>query len=115
MPRVKRGTIANKRRKNILKNTKGYRHGRKSKVKFAKEAIAHAGSYAYRDRKNKKRVFRNLWQTKINAAARAQGTTYSKLIAGLKKNKIELDRKVLSEMAVKYPEVLKAVIEMAGK
>ncbi|HPM08793.1 50S ribosomal protein L20 [Candidatus Parcubacteria bacterium] len=113
MPRVKRGTIANKRRKNILKDAKGYRHGRKSKVKFAKEAIAHAGVYAYRDRKNKKRVFRKLWQTKINAAVRMQGITYSKFIAGLKKNKIELDRKVLSEMAVKYPEVLKSVIAMA--
>lgn len=111
MPRVKRGTVANKRRKNILALTKGYRHGRKSKVKFAKEAIAHAGEHSYRDRRNKKRAFRSLWQTKINAATRAEGLTYSKFISALKKNNVALDRKVLSTIAMQYPEAFKAIME----
>ena len=113
MVRVKRGTTAHKRRKNILKHAKGFKWGRKSKYKAAKEALAHAWSYAYRDRRTKKRNFRRLWQIQINAACREQGISYSKFIAGLKKNKIELDRKILSELAKKNPEVFKKIVEKA--
>ena len=111
MVRVKRGTTAHKRRKNILKHAKGFKWGRKSKYKAAKDALAHAWSYAYRDRRTKKRNFRRLWQVQINAACREQGISYSKFIAGLKKNKIELDRKILSELAKKNPEVFKKIVE----
>ncbi|MCK4520691.1 50S ribosomal protein L20 [Candidatus Parcubacteria bacterium] len=111
MVRVKRGTTAHKRRKNILKHAKGFKWGRKSKYKAAKDALAHAWSYAYRDRRTKKRNFRRLWQIQINAACREQGISYSKFIAGLKKNKIELDRKILSELAKKNPEVFKKIVE----
>ena len=109
MSRVKRGKSHLKHRKNILKKTKGYRWGRKSKITLAKTAILKAGANAYRDRRNKKRSARALWQIKINAAARLNGTTYSKMIDKLKKNGVQLDRKVLSEIAVKYPEVFKAL------
>ena len=111
MVRVKRGTTAHKRRKNILKHAKGFKWGRKSKYKAAKDALAHAWSYAYRDRRTKKRNFRRLWQVQINAACREQEISYSKFIAGLKKNKIELDRKILSELAKKNPEVFKKIVE----
>lgn len=113
MPRVKRGTIAHKKRERLLKKTKGFRWGRKSKERAAKEALLHAQSRMFRGRKEKKRNFRSLWTVRLNAAARDNGTTYSKLIAGLKKNKIELDRKVLADMAQNAPEVLKKVIEKA--
>jgi large subunit ribosomal protein L20 len=113
MPRVKRGTIAHKKRERLLKRTKGFRWGRKSKERAAKEALLHAESRMFRGRKEKKRNFRSLWTVRLNAAARANGTTYSRLIAGLKKNKIELDRKVLADMAQHEPEVLKKVIEKA--
>ncbi len=111
MPRVKRGTIANKRRKNVLKRTKGYRWGRKSKFRLAKQALQKAGTYAYRDRKAKKRTARGLWQIQINAACRANGISYSKFIAGLKKNKIELDRKILAQLAQQQPEVFAKIVE----
>jgi large subunit ribosomal protein L20 len=113
MSRVKRGTIAHKKREKLLKKVKGYRWGRKSKERAAKEALLHAQSRMFRGRKEKKRNFRSLWTVRLNAAARENGTTYSKLIAGMKKNKIELDRKVLSDMAQNAPEVLKKVIEKA--
>jgi large subunit ribosomal protein L20 len=113
MPRVKRGTIAHKKRERLLKKVKGYRWGRKSKERAAKEALLHAQSRMFRGRKEKKRNFRSLWTVRLNAAAREAGTTYSKLIAGLKKNKIELDRKVLADMAQSAPEALKKVIEKA--
>ena len=96
MPRVKRGTISLKRRRNILSQTKGFRFGRKNKEKMAREAIKHAGTYAFRDRRNKKRTFRQLWTIKINAALREQGLTYSKFINILKKKEVEVDRKILS-------------------
>lgn len=115
MVRIKRGTTAHKRRKNILKHAKGFKWGRKSKYKAAKDALAHAWSYAYRDRRTKKRNFRRLWQIQINAACREQEISYSKFIAGLKKNKIELDRKILSELAKKNPEIFKKIIEKAKK
>ena len=115
MSRVKRAVGARKHRKNITKLAKGFRQARKSKFKAAKDALRHAWTYAYRDRKNKKRTFRNLWNLQINAAARQNGITYSRLINGLKKNKIELDRKVLSELANKYPEVFIKITEEAKK
>ena len=109
--RVKRGTTHVKRRKNILKKTKGYRWGRKKKIKLAKEAILHAGAHAYRDRRRKKREFRNLWTIKINAAVRQHDLTYSKFIKILKDAKVELDRKVLADMAEHDPKVFEALIK----
>lgn len=111
MPRVKRGTIHSKRRKNILKKTKGYKWGRKSKIKLAQEAILHAGQHSLRDRRNKKRVNRRLWQTKLNAALREMDWTYSKFIDALKKNKCELDRKILSEIAEKEPKIFEKIVK----
>jgi len=111
MPRVKRGTTSLKRRRNVLSQTKGFRFGRKSKEKMAREAIKHAGAYAFRDRKNKKRTFRQLWTIKINAALRERGTTYSKFIDMLKKKNIEVDRKILAQIAEKHPKVFDKVLE----
>ncbi|MEK7114629.1 MAG: 50S ribosomal protein L20, partial [Patescibacteria group bacterium] len=93
MTRVKRGKTANKKRAKILKYTKGFKWGRKSKERAAKEALLHAWTHAFQGRKEKKRDYRRLWQTQLNAAARNHGLTYSKLIAGLKKQNILLDRK----------------------
>lgn len=115
MARVKRGTIAHKRRKHLLEYTKGYRWGRKSKYRLAKDALLHGWSYAYRDRRTKKREFRKLWNTQINAASREHELSYSKFIAGLKKNKIELDRKVLASLAQNHPEIFKKVLETITK
>lgn len=111
MVRVKRGKTARKRRKYLLKYAKGFRWGRKSKYRLAKEALKKAWSYAYRDRKVKKRKFRNLWQIQINSACRKEGITYSKFIAGLKKNKIELNRKILADLAENHPGIFKKIIE----
>ncbi|HRY31235.1 MAG TPA: 50S ribosomal protein L20 [Candidatus Paceibacterota bacterium] len=111
MSRVKRGTISNKRRRNVLKQVKGFRFGRKSKERMANTAIRKAGQTAFRDRRNKKRNFRGLWNTKINAGIRPLGISYSKFIGLLKKNKIELNRKVLAEMAEKNPEILAKIVE----
>jgi large subunit ribosomal protein L20 len=91
MSRIKRGKSHNKKRKKILKKTKGYRGGQKSKIRAAKTSILKAGVYAYRDRRTKKREMRRLWQIKINAGCRVNGLTYSKFITALKKNKIELE------------------------
>lgn len=111
MVRVKRGTTASKRRKNVLKHTKGFKWSRKTKYKQAKEALRHALTYAYRDRKVKKREFRKLQQTKINAAARKQGIPYSKLIYLLKEKKIELDRKTLADLAENNPEIFDKIVK----
>lgn len=111
MTRVKRGTIAQKRRKHVLKQTKGFLWGRKSKYKLAKDALHHALEYSYRDRKAKKRDFRQLWQTKINASCRRYGLSYSRFIAGLKKNKIELDRKVLADLVQNHPQAFQKIVE----
>jgi len=111
MSRVKRAVQARKHRKNIIKHAKGFRQARKSKFKAAKDALRHAWTYAYRDRKNKKRTFRNLWNLQINALARQNGITYSRLINGLKKNKIEIDRKILSELANSHPEIFIKIVE----
>ena len=113
MPRVKRGKIALKRREKILKYTKGFKWGRKSKERLAEEALLHAWSHAYRDRRVKKRTARGLWQIRLNAAARQNGLSYSKFMHGLKKAKIELDRKVLSEIAMNYPKVFEEIIAKA--
>lgn len=94
-----------------MKHAKGFKYGRKSKFKLAKDALRHAWTYAYRDRKAKKRTNRQLWNLQINALARQNGITYSRLINGLKKKKIELDRKVLSELAREYPEVFVKIVE----
>lgn len=110
MVRVKRGVSANKRRKNLLKHTKGFKWGRKSKYKQAKEAILHAFVYSYRDRRNKKRDMRSLWQVKINAACKKNDLSYSKFIHLLKEKKIMLDRKVLSDMAENNPEIFKEIV-----
>ena len=115
MPRVKRGVNAKKRRTNVLKYTTGFRWGRSSKERAAKEALLHAWTHAFRGRKEKKRDFRRLWSVKINAAARTEGTSYSHLIAALKKNKIMLDRKILADLAEHEPEVFKKVVAMAAK
>lgn len=109
MPRVKRGMMHVKHRKNILKRTKGMLWGRKSKIGLAKIASVKAGRQAYVGRKLKKRNNRSLMQTRINAAAREAGTTYSKLINALKTKGIALDRKVLSEIAMKHPDVFKKI------
>ncbi len=118
MTRVKRGTIANKTRKNVLKQTKGYRFGRSTKERQANEAIVHAGSHAFAHRKDKKGDFRRLWNIKINAGIRALENktipSYSKLIGALKKKEIDLNRKMLAELAEFYPEVFAKVIETAA-
>lgn len=111
MPRVKRHKIAHKRRKNLLKHVKGFKWGRKSKYKLAKDALMHAWSNAYKDRKRKKRDFRRLWQIRINAACRENGLTFSKFINKLKKAKIELDRKILADLAANHSEVFKGIVE----
>ncbi len=115
MARVKRGTIAHKRRKHLLKYAKGFRWGRKSKFKLAKVAIYHAWSHAYKDRKRKKRDFRRLWQAQINAACRLNGVSYSKFIYGLKEKKIGLDRKVLAQLAQEHPQIFEKIIEETKK
>jgi len=115
MPRVKRGTQHTKRRRNILVKAKGFRHGQKKLIKAAKTAITKAGAHAYRDRRVKKRTARALWQLKINAAARENGTTYSKLIDALKKGKIEIDRKILADLAEHEPKVFAKIVKDAIK
>ena len=115
MSRIKRAVQARKHRKNIMKHAKGFRQARKSKFKAAKDALRHAWTYAYRDRKAKKRTFRSLWNLQINALARQNGITYSRLINGLKKNKIEIDRKILSELANQHPEIFIKIVEEAKK
>lgn len=111
MPRVKRGVTAHARHKKILALAKGYRGRRKNVFRIAKQAVMKAGQYAYRDRRTKKRVFRQLWIARINAASRAAGLTYSKFIAGLKKANIDLDRKVLADMAVTDPAAFSGIVE----
>lgn len=111
MTRVKRGVMAHKRRQNIIKQAKGFKWGRKSKYKLAKDALRHAWTYAYRDRKAKKRDFRRLWQIKINAAVRQQGVTYSRFIEALKKANIELDRKILANLAENKPDIFTKIVE----
>ena len=110
MTRVKKGIHALKKRRNILKQVKGYRFGRSTKEMEAKDAIMHAGRNAFGDRRKKKRNFRKLFTVKINAEARVNGMSYSKLIGALKKSKIDLNRKVLSEIAELNPESFKRIL-----
>lgn len=111
MPRVKRGKNATKKRERLLKYTKGFRWGRKSKERAAKEALLHAWTHAFRGRKEKKRNFRQLWNVRINAAARAEGVSYGHLIAALKKKNVKLDRKILADLAANEPAVFKKIVE----
>ena len=113
MARVKRGVIARKRHNKILKLAKGYYNARRKVFRVAKQAVIKAGQYAYRDRKQRKRQFRALWITRINAAARLNGLSYSRFINGLKKANISLDRKVLADMAVHDKAGFAAVAEQA--
>jgi large subunit ribosomal protein L20 len=113
MPRVKRGVTARARHKKVLALAKGYRGRRKNVYRIAKQAVMKAGQYAYRDRRNRKRVFRRLWIARINAAARSHGITYSRFIAGIKKAAIEIDRKILAELAVNDPAAFGSIVEKA--
>ncbi|MDH5173022.1 MAG: 50S ribosomal protein L20 [Gammaproteobacteria bacterium] len=113
MPRVKRGVVAHRRHKKILKQAKGYYGARSRVYRVAKQAVIKAGQYAYRDRRQRKRQFRSLWITRINAASRANGLAYSRLIAGLRKANIELDRRVLADLAVHDKEAFGAIVEKA--
>jgi len=111
MPRVKRSVAARKKRRKVLEQAKGYWGLKNSHYTYAKEQVEHSLTYAYRDRKNKKRTFRQLWIVRINAAARANGMSYNQFIAGLHKAGIELDRKVLADIAVKDMAGFKALCE----
>jgi large subunit ribosomal protein L20 len=114
MSRVTRGVTSHARHRKVLKAAKGYYGRRKNTIRIAKQAVDKAGQYAYRDRKVKKRTFRALWIQRINAAARANGMTYGRLIDGLKKAGIELDRKVLADMAVHEPQTFQSLVEAAS-
>jgi large subunit ribosomal protein L20 len=111
MPRVKRGVTARARHKKVLAKAKGFTQRRKSVYRVAKQAVMKAGQYAYRDRRARKRVFRALWIARINAAVREQGLTYSAFMAGMKKAEIEIDRKVLADMAVLDKPAFAAVVD----
>ncbi|MCL5772770.1 MAG: 50S ribosomal protein L20 [Firmicutes bacterium] len=120
MPRVKRGTIALKKRRKLSKLSKGYRGARSRKVKAGREAIIHALAYGYRDRRNKKRDFRRIWIARINAAARINGLSYNRLMEGLKKAGVQINRKVLAELSAKdasafarFAEIAKSQLELA--
>ncbi|MBA3757898.1 50S ribosomal protein L20 [Candidatus Saccharibacteria bacterium] len=113
--RVKRGVTAHKRHKKIRQATKGMTLAHRSSVRRGKQAVTRSLQFSYRDRRNRKRTFRALWNARINAAARNHGTTYSKLIAGLKKNQITLDRKILSELAISEPKTFEAIIKASAK
>ena len=115
MARIKRGTHHAKRRRGFLEATKGFRWGRKSKIKLAKTAVTKAGAHAYRDRRIKKRVNRALWQVKINAAVRQYDLSYSRFIAALKTRQIEIDRKILADLAENNPEIFAAIVKQATK
>lgn len=113
--RVKRGVTSHAKHNKIRKATKGFTHSNRVSIKRGKQAVTKSLQFAYRDRRNKKRSFRTLWNTRINAAARLNGTTYSVLIAGIKAAGISLDRKVLAEMAVNEPKAFTAVVKAATK
>ncbi len=115
MTRVKRGVTSHKRREKILKYAKGFRWGRKSKERLTREALLHAWSYSFHGRKLRKRDFRKLWQIKIGAAAKQNGLNYHTLMSALKKKNIELDRKILAEIAERHPEIFKKIVEAASR
>src|SRR5213082_2154765 len=113
MPRVKRSTHARKKRRKVLDQAKGYWGLKNTSYRYAKEQVEHSLTYAYRDRKNRKRTFRRLWIMRINAGARANGLSYNQLIAGLKAAEIELDRKVLADLAVEDPQAFGVIVDKA--
>jgi large subunit ribosomal protein L20 len=113
MPRASRSVAAHARHKKVLKQAKGYYGRRKNTIRVAKQAVEKAGQYAYRDRKAKKRNFRALWIQRINAATREHGLTYGRFINGLGKAGVEVDRKVLADLAVREPAAFKALVEQA--
>ncbi|NCD00694.1 50S ribosomal protein L20 [bacterium] len=115
MPRVKRGVIHNKRRRKLLKEVKGYKWGRKKLIRLATTARVKAGAHAFVDRRKKKRNMRALWQIKISAFAKENDLSYSKFINLIKQNNIEIDRKVLADLAENNPEVLKAMLKEIKK
>ncbi|HKB21797.1 MAG TPA: 50S ribosomal protein L20 [Methyloceanibacter sp.] len=114
MSRVKRGVTSHARHRKVIKQAKGYYGRRKNTIRVARQAVEKAGQYAYRDRKVRKRTFRALWIQRINAAARENGLTYGRLIDGLKKAGIEVDRKVLADIAVHEPQTFKGLVEAAS-
>ena len=113
MPRVKRSVHARKKRRKVLEQAKGYFGLKHSNYRYAKEQVDHSLTYAYRDRKNKKRTFRRLWIMRINAAAREQGLSYNQFVAGCKAANIELDRKVLADLAVEDPQAFGEIADKA--
>jgi large subunit ribosomal protein L20 len=113
MSRVKRGVTSHAKHKKVLKRAKGFYGRRKNTIRTAKAAVDKAGQYAFRDRKNRKRSFRALWIQRINAAAREHGLTYGRFISGLGKAGVDIDRKVLAELAVSEPASFKALVEKA--
>ena len=115
MPRVKRAVSAHKKRRTVLNRAKGYYGAKSRSYRAAKEQVQHSLQYQYRDRRNKKREVRRLWITRINAAARINGLSYSVFMNGLKKAGVELDRKVLSDMAINDPEAFASLVEVAEK
>ena len=115
MPRVKRAVSAHKKRRTVLNRAKGYYGAKSRSYRAAKEQVQHSLQYPYRDRRNKKREVRRLWITRINAAARINGLSYSVFMNGLKKAGVELDRKVLSDMAINDPEAFASLVEVAKK
>lgn len=115
MARVKRGVMVRKRHNKLLKQAKGYQGSRSRRIRTARQTLMKALSYAYRDRRNKKRDFRRLWIIRINAAARLNGLSYSKLMSGLKTVGIDLDRKVLADMAVRDPAAFSSVVEQVRR
>ena len=112
--RVKRGVTTHKKHKKIMKQTKGMSHARRTSIKLAKQGVVRSLQYAYRDRRNKKRDLRSLWITRINASVREHGVNYSSFMAGLKKNNVEVDRKIMAELAVKHPEAMKELVKVSG-
>ena len=113
MPRPKRSVTSRARRKKILKQAKGYYGARSRSFKVAKQAVIRAGQYAYRDRRQRKRQFRSLWIMRINAATRQHGLSYSRFIAGLKQAEIDMDRRVLADLALQEPDAFSALVEKA--
>jgi large subunit ribosomal protein L20 len=115
MPRIKRGVHSRKRKRQVFERAKGYVGARSKRLRVAREQLLHSGVYAYRDRRNKKRDFRRLWITRIGAAARQNGMSYSTFIRGLKVAEVDLDRKVLADIAVRDPEGFTGLVEVSRK
>ena len=113
MPRVKRGVVAHRRHKKVLKQAKGYYGARRKVYRVAKQAVIKAGQYSYRDRRTRKRMFRQLWIVRINAAARAAGMSYSQFMSGLRKAGVEIDRKQLSDLAIRDPDAFTSLVNVA--